>query len=60
MELLMGERLYRNPVLALRELLQNSMDAIKVREKILTPVVGLVTDPQAGGKPQSRMVRIVR
>lgn len=34
MELLMGQKLYRNPILALRELLQNSIDAIKVREKI--------------------------
>lgn len=32
MELLMGQKLYKNPVLALRELLQNSIDAIKVRQ----------------------------
>lgn len=34
LELLMGERLYKNSILALRELLQNSIDAIKVREKL--------------------------
>ncbi len=34
MELLMGERLYKSPVFALRELLQNATDAIKVREEI--------------------------
>jgi len=31
LELLMGERLYGNPVLALRELLQNAFDAVRVR-----------------------------
>lgn len=30
-ELLMGQRLYRNPITALRELLQNAIDAIKAR-----------------------------
>ncbi|MFJ7931517.1 ATP-binding protein [Peribacillus sp. NPDC096448] len=30
--LLMGERLYRNPITALRELLQNAIDAIKARQ----------------------------
>lgn len=34
LDLLMGKRLYKNPILALRELLQNSIDAIKIREKI--------------------------
>jgi hypothetical protein len=34
MELLMGQKLYKSPTLALRELLQNSIDAIKVREEI--------------------------
>ncbi|RKN85969.1 ATP-binding protein [Paenibacillus ginsengarvi] len=32
MELLMGQRLYRNPLTAIRELLQNSIDAIKARQ----------------------------
>ncbi|MFB5759744.1 HD domain-containing protein [Paenibacillus medicaginis] len=30
-ELLMGQRLYRNPITALREMLQNAIDAIKAR-----------------------------
>lgn len=34
MELLMGQRLYKNPVLTLRELLQNSIDAIKIRQEL--------------------------
>ncbi|WP_164779469.1 HD domain-containing protein [Paenibacillus kobensis] len=34
MELLMGQRLYRNPITALRELLQNSIDAIKARQHL--------------------------
>jgi len=32
MQLLMGERLYGNPYLALREIIQNSVDAIRYRE----------------------------
>jgi hypothetical protein len=34
MSLLMGQKLYKDPTTALRELLQNSIDAIKVRQKI--------------------------
>ncbi len=34
MDLLMGEKLYKNSTVALRELLQNSNDAIKIRESI--------------------------
>lgn len=34
MALLMGQKLYKDPTTALRELLQNSIDAIKVRQKI--------------------------
>ncbi len=33
-ELLIGERLYKNPVVAIRELIQNSVDAINIREQI--------------------------
>jgi len=32
--LLMGEGLYRNPIVALRELLQNSVDAVRYRESL--------------------------
>ncbi|HEX8615170.1 MAG TPA: ATP-binding protein [Telluria sp.] len=32
--LLMGERLYRNPAVALRELIQNSFDAVRYREAL--------------------------
>lgn len=34
MDLLMGQKLYKNPTLALRELLQNSIDAIKIRTQL--------------------------
>lgn len=34
LNLLMGERLYGNPVVALRELLQNSVDAVRLREAL--------------------------
>ncbi|QDZ60777.1 hypothetical protein EVD19_09105 [Elizabethkingia meningoseptica] len=34
MSLLMGQKLYKDPTTALRELLQNSIDAIKVRQKV--------------------------
>lgn len=34
MSLLMGQKLYKDPITALRELLQNSIDAIKVRQKV--------------------------
>jgi molecular chaperone HtpG len=34
LNLLMGERLYGNPVVALRELLQNSVDAVRHREAL--------------------------
>lgn len=34
MDLLMGQRLYKSPIAALRELLQNSIDAIKIREEL--------------------------
>ncbi|MGB5988754.1 MAG: ATP-binding protein [Marinifilaceae bacterium] len=34
MDLLMGQKLYKNPTVALRELLQNSIDAIKIREAL--------------------------
>ncbi len=34
MDLLMGQKLYKNPIFALRELLQNSIDAIKIRDAI--------------------------
>lgn len=34
MELLMGQKLYRNPITALRELIQNAIDAIKARSYI--------------------------
>jgi len=34
LDLLIGERLYKSPIVALRELLQNSADAIKIRLKI--------------------------
>lgn len=34
MSLLMGQKLYKDPITALRELLQNSIDAIKVRQKL--------------------------
>lgn len=33
MSLLMGQKLYKDPTTAIRELLQNSIDAIKVRQK---------------------------
>lgn len=36
MDLLMGQRLYKNPIVALRELLQNSIDAIKIRQGLFT------------------------
>lgn len=36
MDLLMGQKLYKNPTVALRELLQNSIDAIKIREELFT------------------------
>lgn len=35
LNLLMGERLYGNPVVALRELLQNSVDAVRLRQAII-------------------------
>ena len=34
LDLLIGERLYKNPIVALRELLQNAADAIKIRLKM--------------------------
>lgn len=34
MDLLMGQKLYKNPTLTLRELLQNSIDAIKIRKEL--------------------------
>src|SRR5205085_1602327 len=34
LNLLMGERLYGNPVVALRELLQNSVDAVRLRQAL--------------------------
>ena len=34
LDLLIGERLYKNPIVALRELLQNATDAIKIRQKM--------------------------
>ncbi|MBS1662289.1 MAG: ATP-binding protein [Bacteroidetes bacterium] len=34
LDLLIGERFYKNPVVAIRELLQNSVDAIRIRQKI--------------------------
>lgn len=34
MDLLMGQKLYKNPTVALRELLQNSIDAIKIRKAL--------------------------
>lgn len=34
LNLLMGERLYGNPILALRELLQNAIDAVRCREAL--------------------------
>jgi hypothetical protein len=34
MDLLMGQRLYQNPILALRELLQNAVDAVRHREAL--------------------------
>lgn len=48
-ELLMGEKLYKNPITAIREILQNSFDAIKARHKIyekklekITPYIKIV------------------
>lgn len=35
LNLLMGERLYGNPVVALRELLQNSVDAVRLRQALI-------------------------
>lgn len=48
MTLLMGQKLYKDPATAIRELLQNSIDAIKVRQKVyenrlekITPLIKL-------------------
>ena len=53
MDLLMGQKLYKNPTTALRELLQNSIDAIKIRESIyvnkdenFSPKIKIVLDDE--------------
>ena len=54
LHLLMGERLYTNPAVALRELVQNSMDACLVREglegKSYQPQINVSDEVDANGK----------